>query len=894
MSGWRPALRIARRSMRRHLGRSVLIAALIGVPIAGATVIDGLIQTEAGPEHDAYASLGTADGSAEVTAFAALPREWQPGGDSQPVPVGPATDDPATDDGAPVGDRDPASVDVASLLPDGSRVVPDDHSMGMLRLRQGDRVVRTYLNLVAIGDPLTVHEARLVSGRLPRGSTEVLITEPLADRLHLLDGDELRAGATITAEGARPIAVTGIAVTPRSIGQQAVVARPDSVLRKESSVDDYADNPRYLVDLPAGVDPDTVWPALAAKGIVFTPRTFYTDPGRYPMAYSSENTLETFGAIAVVVGFGLLEVVLLAGAAFAVGARRQVRELGLIAANGGTAKHVRRTVLAQGLVLGLTGTVGGLLFGGLLLVAGWQVWQQLVGEVIDGWRFGWPELVAAGVVGLLSGLAAALLPAIGAARMRPIDALAQRFRITRLGARLPWFGVGLLAVGVVGVLAAGWLGRQRVAATEANNETAGASYVQPDLDLPTIAVLGFGLLMVVGIIMVVSALVVGVARLGGRLPLSGRMAVRDTGRHRHRTVPAIAAIMVVVAGSVMLAITFATDAAGQLKSHPDNTLMMRPDPSLISDDSTGYTPKGVRELAQGSRDVAGKIPGASRVEVATLVDASDVAVSLAGEQNCAYTQLGVARPEVLDLALDGGLTDGQRAALDRGQVVSLDGECSVRSGTVRTEPQEEDAKPVVLSATVADRPAGTYYYDLPGAYISARAAAEQGWKVRVEEIAVRYPAETSQDDLDAALTSAEDHGFDVWRDQSEEDEIELVNLALAGGAGLITLLGVGITVALSAAESRADLATLAAVGARPRRRRTLAGAQALVLSGLGTALGLLLGGVLGYAMGPLSGESTFAVPWSNLGITVVVVPLLAIGVAMVATRSKLPMVRRVD
>jgi putative ABC transport system permease protein len=74
----------------------------------------------------------------------------------------------------------------------------------------------------------------------------------------------------------------------------------------------------------------------------------------------------------------------------------------------------------------------------------------------------------------------------------------------------------------------------------------------------------------------------------------------------------------------------------------------------------------------------------------------------------------------------------------------------------------------------------------------------------------------------------------------------------------------------------------------------LAGAQAFVLSGLGTVLGVGLGGVLGFAMGALAGESKFAVPWQHLAITVVAVPLLAVGVAIALTRSRLPMVRRVD
>jgi putative ABC transport system permease protein len=226
-------------------------------------------------------------------------------------------------------------------------------------------------------------------------------------------------------------------------------------------------------------------------------------------------------------------------------------------------------------------------------------------------------------------------------------------------------------------------------------------------------------------------------------------------------------------------------------------------------------------------------------------------------------------------------------------VLALD-DCVVDGGATRTEPGQEGAKPLPLPARYAERPAGTHHYDLPGAFMSGKAIAARGWTTGVAAVAVTHPPATGQDELDAALTTATDSGLDVWQPDDSADEIGLVNLALAAGAGLVTLLGVGITVALSAAESRADLATLAAIGAQPRRRRTLVGAQALVLSVVGTALGLLLGGVLGYAAGPLAGEVEFSVPWPSLGVTVVLVPLLAVAVAMVATRSTLPMVRRVD
>jgi putative ABC transport system permease protein len=60
-------------------------------------------------------------------------------------------------------------------------------------------------------------------------------------------------------------------------------------------------------------------------------------------------------AISLVVGMVLLEIILLAGPAFAVGAKRRSRELALLASTGGERRDVRRTVLASGVVLGAAG-----------------------------------------------------------------------------------------------------------------------------------------------------------------------------------------------------------------------------------------------------------------------------------------------------------------------------------------------------------------------------------------------------------------------------------------------------------------------------------------------------------------------------------------------------------
>lgn len=75
-------------------------------------------------------------------------------------------------------------------------------------------------------------------------------------------------------------------------------------------------------------------------------------------------------AAVLVIGLAIAEVTLLAGAAFAVGIRRQSRTLGLYAATGLHRRQVRAVVLAQGVVLGGLGGVVGVGLGVLAGIGG--------------------------------------------------------------------------------------------------------------------------------------------------------------------------------------------------------------------------------------------------------------------------------------------------------------------------------------------------------------------------------------------------------------------------------------------------------------------------------------------------------------------------------------------
>ena len=119
------------------------------------------------------------------------------------------------------------------------------------------------------------------------------------------------------------------------------------------------------------------------------------------------------------------------------------------------------------------------------------------------------------------------------------------------------------------------------------------------------------------------------------------------------------------------------------------------------------------------------------------------------------------------------------------------------------------------------------------------------------------------------------------------------------------LAGTLAATALALGDAKGDLATLSAVGASPRTRRLVAGWYALVVSGIGAVLGAAVGFVPGLALaysltqGGYGGPGVpqgpfFAVPWLLVLLVVVGLPLLMAAVVTVFSRSRLPMVARID
>nr|WP_253195243.1 ABC transporter permease [Streptomyces sp. MP131-18] len=831
---------------------------------------------------------------------------------------------------------DEVAADLAALLPPGTDVHPNELAEGVVHSRTGlmTAAIREFDATSPVADGLFT----LLRGHYPQEPGEVAATQAFLDESGLHVGSELRV-----KDGERSYRITGAYERPDALRTAEVLARPGAVLPLPESADagGYLGRTTYLADVPGGgvtwdmvvaanehgftadskavlaaPPPDSEVPLYAEEGW-----SGYTDPGA---------DAEAVAIVITVVSLIILEICLLAGPAFAVGARRSRRQLGLIGANGGDRRHLRAVMLASGVVLGAFAAVIGVTVGILLTLAARPLIENQLGSRFGAWDFRITELAGIAFLAVLVGLLAALVPAVGAARSSVLESLTGRRGVRRAGRVLPVVGAVALVLGAVLAIVGG-------------------------LTLDSTVVVAVGSVIAELGLVALTPFIVGVfGRLGRWLPLSPRLALRDAARNRGRTAPAVAAVLAAVAGTVAVSTVMTSDDAEARAEYtaylPEGTVSIS---SAGTDDTSGLTRAG--EIAEAElpvdirADIGQPSPGEPGCEPYSGDDCGWAEVVVPEGQECPLwepdaagipaaerralvddprcdadqggTMLAVAGPELLDVLGTGGAAD--RAALERGEAITFsdrwiaDGSVSLRvyerepeyggDGEPLTPPDHEPAFPARLVET------GNIPF---AAVITPETAEAAGLRVVPSEIyfsTTRMPSSGEQQEFEGVLADTLGVAPYVEVEDGFESETAFGLLILGLAAMVITLGAAGIATGLAQADSEADLATLAAVGATPRLRRTLSGLQCGLIaamgvllgavSGLVPALGLLLSGhrsdVAGWERSVTEGwgggprpELFISLPWSTFVQLIVVVPLVACLLAALLTRSRIHLARR--
>jgi putative ABC transport system permease protein len=943
-SSWAVALRMARRDVRRHKGRSALVVVMVAVPTLLLSLVVTLSLTS---EVDGVEGMPFVLGTSQALIEGVDGAQVLQGADPQrgsSSSRGTATPIPGFD---PAADAFVNAEAMTTLV--GSPVVPLSGFQG--RASVGER--RISVDGLAVAGPQGLGQRlRLLSGRWPTGPSEALVTEYGRYR-GLPDSGRL----TVTVEGAdHTYDIVGLASASSLYGSEGlVVAVPPTGGAGVNS---------WLVP---GPDPVT-WAdvrRLNDYGLRVTSRQVLLDP---PSVDQLPAELQEFASgdadqVNLVVGMGaamlLIVTALLVGPAFAVSATRQRRTLALAASNGASTPVLRRTVLAQALVLGgtsaLVGTALGVAITPLVLALFRSDADFSPTVPLD---IRWGLLAGIALCALGSTLVAALAPARRLGRLDIVGVMRGQSVSPRPSLFILAAGVVLTLLGAFAVLGSTGAGGLP-SVTELIGMEAGGEF----------AVTIGAVVLILGTLFLVPVILAGVGRLGGHLPTTLRMAARDLARHRSRSAPSVAAVLAAVAGLTFGLTGLASDTEQNRRDYQaqalpgeavinlwgpekpsldplraaapglvftENAAFDTGDPSMTGDGAMptepyrvgflnvvppGCTPERTVQddewfAAEDARFRAAEAAGTQE----SFVSAENPCMAGGASYSSSGQILLLPADEIIRrLGLDAARADAVRAGAvvtrelpassTRGSTVRIARGTSVidPTATAAVDPDVQVEQEVDLPLLELPRTSETEGKMLNASLVlAADGSVAKDWPTRAVSLTVRDPsgaavtdaaAEKLQQALGDELQVSVERGF------SRDDAI--IVAVLLGVFALLILVITLTSTALTLAEQQTDQATLAALGATRGTRRLMAGAAAFLLAAVGCVLGVAVGLVPGVAIArpltssgwtttglPDGGHTILVIPWLSLLVVGLLVPLVAGAIAWAGIRRAPQVTRR--
>lgn len=843
-------LRLAWRQLLRTSGSSVLIMALIAVPVAGAVgvltfvesrtpTIAQTVDLELGETQSWIRIEGGADPS-RVQAVDAPFMTW--------------TD--RADDGSAAHPELAPPIDLSDAqLPSGSAAIALVD--GYERLTTPTGIAGFPVIYGDAWDPRLTGRFEPVSGRMPQTADEAMASPELLERLGVAVGDDVK----LPDRGAS-VRVVGILRAMDGDTYRMTLFLPASALpvTQEDPPQGHDTTwflPNWQPDLAGLADLNHAGYVAYARGLVLNP-PHGAETSATMMRGQTDSAWVTLMLVSLGLVFGGLLVGLLAAAAMAVSARRQQRSLAVLSTVGARRGDVFRTVLIQGGVLGLAGG----LIGTVLGVGGVVLLNVLMDPGVkntfwSSWGLKVPWTVAGVVVfAVLVGLAASVIPARGATRGDALAALRGARRPVNMSLRRPVVGivVGLIGGGTVtaggvlfGVLSATDAGNQGLQTT-----ALWASIIGVLLLLLSVTLSGQGILALLAALL---------ARFGS----AARLASRDAVANSPRTVPAFVSIAASTAVAVFVLCAIAVPNALSVR----NWAWAAPKGSIIITNWGEASPSQAPAFLSDA-DPKQIIPISSSVE--PVVDTDD-ATKPAPE--IAYASMWVGET--------GGWVDIPGAPL---KVVGVD-DVEVLTGVVLSDAERQEFADGGAIALMAQRPApqgySTYVSDDDTARIafwdaktlqteqkleplrtvavpvqvhvgvnsaaqvilSPAAAEHYGVQTRVSNWVALFddpPSDALLDRLRADAETASTAGatYDVRVENGPDSPMPWLALVL-GILSIIVIAAATISLGLARIERREDDATLAAVGATTALRRRVSAWQAVIIAGVGCMIGVLLG-----------------------------------------------------
>lgn len=628
-----------------------------------------------------------------------------------------------------------------------------------------------------------------------------------------------------------------------------------SITGKEGQLDE------VLIEAAEGGDPGELSDRIGAV----LPKTAQSRTGAEDAAQQSADIKDGFGflttALLVFAGISVFVGAFLIFNTFSITVAQRTREFGMLRTLGASSRQVLASVILEALVLGIIASILGIA-AGLLFVEGVTAAFKAIGFELpqSGTVIPPAAIIAPVVVGVVATLASAVVPALRATRVTPLEALQDTATVDDATTRRrTWIARGLVLAGAI-VLALGLFA------------TGSFGSALPLLGLGMI-LLFVGVAMLAGTIIGPLASAVGrpIEKLRG---VTGRLARENTLRNPARTATTSAALMIGVA-LVVFAAVFASSATRSVGDALDKTFTG----DLVIANDDGFSP-----ISPEIGDEAEQLEG---VETSSPIAGAPAGIDLpSGLRQEILTGLD---PETLPQVGKLDWVDGSDETLsglgpDEAIVESQwaeDNDVSVGE-TLTVRSASGEALQVTVAGSVRDRiqllvPSVA----LPIETVRSRFGARQDFATLIGFApGADFDAARAEVDglLEERFPQAEARSQQEYKEEQEDQINQLLGLiyVLLALSVVVSLFGVVNTLVLTIYERTREIGMLRAIGASRSQIRRMVRYESLITAMIGAIIGAAIGlAVAVAAIGALESEG-FILGIPGVGIVFV---LIAAGVA---------------
>jgi putative ABC transport system permease protein len=699
-------------------------------------------------------------------------------------------------------------------------------------------------------------------GHLPRTADEVAIPKSSADRDHLKVGDKLQIADEAPKKTYTISGITKIAgLDSLGGGVIAVLTLPEAQ-RMTGHGDAYD-------EIDVAGKPGVSQQVLKSRIKAVVPHQVDVRTGKEQADKQTKDIQSGFlnflrTALLAFAGISLFVGAFLIFNTFSITVAQRTREFALLRVLGAKRKQVMRSVLAEGLIIGLVGSVIGLGLG-MLVAAGLKSLFGAIGFEMPSTStvVATRTVIVSLIVGTLVTVIATLAPALRATRVPPLAALREGFDRQRRRSRWATPIATAMTAGGLALMAYGLFAGLKASSA--------------------LTLMGLGaVLTFLGVALLSPRLVGPIAGvIGGPLErtfgITGRLARENSVRYPGRTAVTAAALMIGVT-LVMFASVFAASAKSTFRDAVTNGSKAQ----AVVEATDGFSPfsaqaakavakvPGVREVTSirfGQGKVAGEKKGVTGVDPRTFTDlyhsewkqGNDATVHALG----AGTAL-VSKKYAEDHDTKVGDTLTVKTSIKPAVKLKVIGIMHDKGGLTAD---------ISVSNAVLEQDFGFHKdgFALVG-YTGGK--DDKATKKAIDRLL----------DQQFPQTEAKTNKEFIDQQSSQIDQLLGLIYALLAMAIVVSLFGIVNTLVLSIAERVRELGMLRAIGMSRRQVRRVIRYEAVITALIGATIGLVLGIVLGVMVTRAIPDFHLAIPVASLFVLLIFSALAGVLAAILPAR----------